>query len=156
MTLTLESKAAQKVCEQLSELLANSYTLLLKTQNYHWNVIDPRFSELHKLFETQVDELFEQVDQIAERIRMLGHRAPGTMAFFLENATLDEATGHSTGDEMIQTLARDHQSLSNWLQSKIPETQKLNDEGTADLYIELLRAHQKQSWMLLSHHHARG
>lgn len=152
MTSTSLENNVSQVCEDLSLLLSNMFTLFLKTYNYHWNVVDPRFSELHELFEKQVKEMFEQIDEIAERIRMLGQKTPATMKYFTENASLKEASGSLSGDEMIQSLARDHQALSTWLRDKIPEVQNLGDEGTADLYIQHLRAHDKTAWMLLSHH----
>lgn len=156
MTMTMETKTRQKIVEELSVHLANTYTLYVKTQNYHWNVIDPRFAQLHKLFEGQYQELAEQCDTIAERIRMLGQRAPGSMRFFLENTSLDEASDNVDGSEMIRQLAQDHETISNWLRSKISSTQELGDEGTADMYIQQLRAHDKNAWMLLSHTQGRN
>lgn len=156
MTMTMENKSRQKIAEELSLHLANTYTLYLKTQNYHWNVIDPRFAQIHKLFEGQYEELADQCDEIAERIRMLGQRAPGSFKFFLDNTELDEASNDVDGNEMIRQLAKDHETLSTWLRNKIASTQELGDEGTADMYIQHLRAHDKQAWMLLSHHQGRG
>lgn len=151
MTLTLEPKAQHQISEDLCQLLADTFMLYVKTLNFHWNVEDPRFSELHALFEKQYQELQGQADAIAERIRMIGGKAPGTMKEFLDISTLSEGNSQLSGDEMMKDLAIDHQTISKWLRSKIAPTQALGDEGSADLYIEFLRNHDKQAWMLLSH-----
>ena len=151
MTLTLEPKVCHKVAEELGTLLADTLILYVKTLNFHWNVEDPRFTELHKLFEGQYQELQEMGDEIAERIRMLRQPAPGTMREFLSLTNLSEAQTKLSGDEMIKHLALDRHAISKWLRSKIAATQDLGDEGTADLYIQHLRTHDKQAWMLESH-----
>ena len=151
MTTTLEPKACHIISQDLNLLLADTFVLYVKTLNYHWNVEDPRFNELHELFDKQYRELQEQADEIAERTRMLGSKSQGTMKEFLEAANLSEGQSNITGDEMIKDLALDHQAISKWLRSKIAPTQELGDEGTADLYIQQLRQHDKQAWMLLSH-----
>lgn len=148
---TLEPQTCHQVSADLTQLLADTYVLYLKTQNFHWNVVDPRFHSLHLFFESLYKELAEQVDEIAERIRQLGQKTPATMKHFLEITRLDEAGHTISGNEMLKHLALDHQSISKWLSGKIKETQDLGDEGTADLYIKLLRDHDKNAWMLLSH-----
>jgi starvation-inducible DNA-binding protein len=150
-TATAESKSHKKISEDLTQILADTYLLLLKTQNYHWNVVDPRFAQLHKLFEKQYEELFEQVDEIAERIRAIGGKTQASMRHFLQITSLDEANAHYSGDEMIRDLAQDRQILSGSLKSRIKETQDAGDEGTADLYIQLVKSHDKAAWMLQSH-----
>lgn len=155
MTAILEPTTCYALGQDLAIALASTYMLYLKTQNFHWNVEDPRFSELHKLFENQYQELSGETDEIAERMRMLGQKAPGTMRFFLENSFIQEASENLSGDEMIRQLAEDHQAISKWLRETIKKTQDLGDEGTADLYIQNLRAHEKQAWMLFSHHQKR-
>lgn len=97
ITTDLPTDESNISVEKLSILLANTYTLYLKTQNYHWNIVDPYFSDLHALFEKQYTELAENVDEIAERIRTLGAQAPGTFAEFLTLKTLDEAKTNLTG-----------------------------------------------------------
>lgn len=151
MTVTLEPKACHKIAEDLNQLLSDTFVLYVKTLNYHWNVEDPRFSELHALFERQYQELQAQADEIAERTRMLGEKSQGTMREFLDTTTLAEGQFTLNGDEMLKDLALDHQAIAKWLREKIPSTQELGDEGTADLYIQQLRQHDKQAWMLLSH-----
>lgn len=156
MTATIESSSLQKIGHDLAQVLSSTYMLFLKTQNFHWNLVDPRFMQLHLMFEKQYEELLEQVDEIAERMRMLGLKAPGTMNFFIENSFIEEGRENLSGDEMILQLAEDHQALAKWEREAIKRTQEAGDEGTADLYIQHLRAHDKQAWMLFSHHHKRG
>ena len=156
MTAILEPSTCYKLGQDLAVALASTYMLYLKTQNFHWNIEDPRFSQLHHLFQEQYEELAEQTDEIAERMRMLGQKSPGTMKFFLENSFIQEAAENLSGDEMIWQLAQDHQALSKWLLETIKKAQDLGDEGTADLYIQQLRAHDKQAWMLFSHHQKKG
>ena len=147
----LERDVCIEVGDTLSRVLANTYLLYLKTQNFHWNLVDPRFFSLHLLFEKQYEELAEAVDTIAERIRMVGGRAPGTMKQFLDLASLEEAEGEFSGDEMLSQLAEDHTELANRCRASIEDVSQLGDEGSTDLLIDLLRAHEKNAWMLRSH-----
>lgn len=140
----------QKTTEHLARLLANSYILYVKTQNFHWNVVDPRFSQLHKLFEKQYEELAEAIDTIAERMRALQVRAPGSLSEFLHLTELEEAKGKLSGDAMLRELAHDHEFISKELKPWIPEAQQAKDEGSADLFIGRLREHDKAAWMLRS------
>ena len=147
----VDNTISQGSAHDLSVMLADTYILYLKTQNFHWNVIDPRFQSLHKLFEHQYEELAEAVDGIAERIRTLDQRAPGTMHEFLDLTRLKEPRGVPSGDEMIKELAKDHQSISQFLNHLIEESLKNGDQGSADLMIERIRVHDKAAWMLKSH-----
>ncbi|MCB1113320.1 MAG: DNA starvation/stationary phase protection protein [Chlamydiia bacterium] len=156
MTPALEPNICQTMAKDLSVFLASSYALFLKTQNFHWNVKDPRFNELHALFEAEYRELLEQTDEIAERIRMLGQPSPGTFDAFKSLSFIDSPPEHLSGDEMIRHLGLDHQEISKWLTEAIKRAQECGDEGTADLYIQQMRAHDKQAWMLFSHLHERG
>ncbi len=142
---------AAPLAPSLQQLLADSYLLYLKTQNFHWNVEDPRFSSLHKLFEEQYEELAEAVDLIAERLRGLGVKAPASMRQFLALSTLREAEGEYSGDEMLRQLAEDHAAIAAGLPASIEQATRAHDEGTGDLFIERLRVHQKTAWMLRSH-----
>jgi starvation-inducible DNA-binding protein len=151
MVATIESKMQKKISEDLTQILADSYVLLLKTQNYHWNVVDPRFHFLHVLFEKQYETIFEEIDEVAERIRAIGMKSQATLRHFLQITTLEEANLHYTGDEMLRDLAQDHTAVSSFMRSKIKDTQEAGDEGTADLYIQLVRSHDKAAWMLMSH-----
>jgi starvation-inducible DNA-binding protein len=151
ITTDLPTDESNISVEKLSILLANTYTLYLKTQNYHWNVVDPYFSDLHALFEKQYTELAESVDEIAERIRTLGAHAPGTFAEFLTLKTLDEAKTNLTGQEMLKHLSNDHQAIIHDLRVYIKELQDSSDEGTKDFFIGRLKAHEKLSWIIQSH-----
>lgn len=148
---TLEEENAQKMAYDLSIFLADTYLVYLKTQNFHWNVKDPRFHSLHEFFEEQYKSLAEATDEIAERIRTLNAPAPGSFKEFLELTRLEEAKGTLSADEMLKQLINNHQSIVDWLKPMIEQTAKLGDQGTSDLYIERLRAHQKTVWMLKSH-----
>lgn len=149
-TATLE-KASKQVARELATLLADSYLLFVKTQNFHWNVEDPRFHSLHEFFEEQYKELFEAIDVIAERIRALGEKSPGSLKEFLELSRLEESPTNLSANEMIKTLLRDHESIIQWLKKEIDETAQLGDAGSSDLCINRIRAHEKTAWMLRSH-----
>ncbi len=152
MNVTLmKGKKMDAVIENLSRFLASTYVLYVKTQNFHWNVRGPRFHALHTLFEEQYRDLQDAVDTIAERIRALNHLSPGSMSEMLKLSQLSEAESSLTEDEMLSELAKDHETISRFLTEQIPLAQKEKDEGTADIYIERLRVHDKAAWMLRSH-----
>lgn len=137
--------------EFLKQILADTYVLYIKTQNFHWNLIDNRFGSLHKLFEKQYEELAEAVDLLAERIRVYSIPAPGSMKQFLKLATLQESEEIQDGDLMLVTLYQDHKTLSDLLIKGIRIADDHNDPGLADVFTERLRAHDKTAWMLRSH-----
>lgn len=139
------------ITKTLQVVLANTYVLYVKTQNFHWNVVDPNFLPLHKMFEEQYEELAEAADLIAERIRYFGVKAPGSLKDFLNLTTLKESEGKLSGLKMIKELLNDHEALAAQLIEAIKEAQKNGDEATADIYIERLRAHNKTAWILKSH-----
>ena len=147
----LEKSSIRQIAQELATLQADTYLLYIKTQNFHWNVTDPRFASLHLFFEGQYGELAESVDVIAERIRALGEKALGSMQEFLEFTRLEESKSTLSADEMLKALLHDHESIIQWLRSSIEQVQKLGDEGTADLFINRLRAHEKMAWMIRSH-----
>ena len=147
-TLTLDRSASQKISQHLEKWLADTYILTIKTQNFHWNVVDPRFHSLHEMFEEQYNQLNSSIDEIAERIRMLGMKTPASMKDFLEITTLDEETGNSTANEMILKLLDDHQTIASYLRAQIEEVNGMGDQGTGDLMIQRLRFHEKSAWML--------
>lgn len=150
-TALLEKKENKMIAEQLSVLLSDTYLLYVKTQNFHWNVCDPRFLSLHEFFEEQYQELAEAADTIAERIRAIGSKSPGTMQQFLSLTRLDEAKGNPKGDEMLKELLKDHESISQWLRTEVDLTAQAGDQGSSDLCVQRLRAHEKTSWMIRSH-----
>lgn len=145
------AKSGTTIVGLLSTLLADTYVLYVKTQNFHWNVTDPRFYSLHKFFEEQYEELAEACDTIAERIRAVGSKSPGSMKKFLSQTRLTEAEGNHTGQEMIKELLKDHESLIKELKKDAEASDKLGDAGTSDLCIQRLRSHEKTAWMLRSH-----
>jgi starvation-inducible DNA-binding protein len=146
-----ERAGMQSVVDTLMTCLADTYVLYVKTQNFHWNIVDPRFAMLHKLFEEQYEELAEASDAIAEQIRKLGEIAPASMRQFLEMSTLEEASGELSGDQMLKQLMSDHDNLARSLSEWIDHASNKGDQATADLYVNRLHAHQKAAWMLRSH-----
>lgn len=139
------------VIEALSHLLADNYTLYLKTQNFHWNVTGPHFSALHTLFQTQYEELAIANDDIAERIRALGATAPGSFAAFGKLASIKEAPEKSGWQDMVKTLADDQDNIGVTANKVLKLAQEVGDEPTIDLMIQRLNVHQKAAWMLRAH-----
>lgn len=139
------------LAKALSSLLADSYTLYLKTQNYHWNVTGPQFKSLHLQFEEQYTELAAAIDEIAERIRALGHTAPGSYAQFAELASIKEA-GHNVPDgiQMVKNLAEDNIALAKTAYKVIEAAEKAGDEVSVDLGVGRSTVHEKTAWMLES------
>ncbi len=153
-TSTLFSQSArQQIAQYLSQLVADTYLLYIKTQNFHWNVIDPRFHSLHEMFDDQYKQLAEAIDEIAERIRALESKAPGSMRQFLELTSLNESDANLTADKMIEELLSDHEQIAQSIRPHIEETSTLGDEGTADMLIQRLKYHERTAWMLRSHLH---
>lgn len=150
-TIALEPKVCSDIAQTLSQVLANTYVLYTKTQNFHWNLVDARFYSLHLLFEKQYEELADAVDLLAERMRMINAKAPGSMREFLELTLLEESVGSLSGNEMIRELNEDHIFCANALRPLVGEIADRGDEGTSDLFVSLLRAHEKNAWMLHSH-----
>jgi starvation-inducible DNA-binding protein len=143
----------QRVNAILSRILADQHVLYQKTRNYHWNLTGRRFHTLHELFEKQYRALVEAIDETAERIRMLGGVAPGSMSEFLTLASLKEDSGRLiSGEDAVEALAADHAACVRSLRKAIDETADANDDaGTADFLTDLIRAHEKTAWMLRSH-----
>ena len=145
------SNTQQNLLEAIKVLLADSYILLLKTQNYHWNVKGPSFFSLHNLFEENYRELFEANDEIAERIRALGHEAPGSFDAFSKIANIKEETGSPKALDMVANLAKDHARLAEDAEELIRAAEAANDDVTADLGVRRREVHQKTHWMLTAH-----
>jgi starvation-inducible DNA-binding protein len=136
----------------LAVLLANTYTLYLKTQNYHWNVKSTNFIMLHEFFEEQYQALAEAVDVIAERIKALSNRAPGSFEEFLELKTLPEAKREEINSQaMINDLIKDHTEIKHAIALLLEQARSENDDVTQDLLIGRLKYHEKTLWMLKSH-----
>jgi len=138
------------IAEGLAKLLADTYTLHLKTHNFHWNVTGPMFNSLHLMFETQYTELATAVDEIAERIRALGVKAPGSYAQFAELTSIKEETGMPEAQEMIAQLVKDQETVARTARAVLPLADAAGDEPTADLVTQRLQIHEKTAWMLRS------
>lgn len=139
-----------EIAEGLSRLLADSYTLYLKTHNFHWNVTGPMFSTLHTLFEQQYTELATAVDEIAERIRALGVFAPGSYKQYSELSSIREETGNPSASEMIKQLVEGQEAVAKTARSLFSLTEGAHDESTADLLTQRMQIHEKNAWMLRS------
>lgn len=140
----------QQIAEGLSRLLADTYTLYLKTHNFHWNVTGPMFQTLHLMFEAQYNELSLAVDAVAERIRTLGFPAPGTYKEYSQLTSIDEADGVPAAEEMIKELVAGQEAVVRTARSVFPLADAANDEPTADLLTQRMQIHEKTAWMLRS------
>ena len=138
------------IADGLSRLLADTYTLYLKTHNFHWNVTGPQFNTLHQMFETQYTELATAVDEIAERIRALGHPAPGSYAAFARLSSVREAEDVPSADEMLRQLVQDQETVVRTAREVFPLADEVNDEPTAGLLSDRMQIHEKTAWMLRS------
>ncbi|MEO1400435.1 MAG: Dps family protein [Cyanobacteria bacterium J06635_1] len=138
------------IAQGLSRLLADTYTLYLKTHNFHWNVTGPMFNTLHLMFEGQYNELALAVDAVAERIRALGFPAPGTYAEYAELSSISETKGVPTAEEMIKLLVEGQEAVVRTARSIFPVVDEANDEPTADLLTQRMQIHEKTAWMLRS------
>jgi starvation-inducible DNA-binding protein len=139
-----------KIAEGLSRLLADTYTLYLKTHNFHWNVTGPMFQTLHLMFEQQYTELAMAVDLIAERIRALGYPAPGTYSEFAQLSSIPETSGVPKATDMIRLLVEGQEAVVRTARSIFPLVEEVNDEPTADLLTQRMQVHEKTAWMLRS------
>ena len=138
------------IVDGLSRLLADTYTLYLKTHNFHWNVKGPMFQTLHLMFETQYTELADAVDLIAERIRALGSPAPGTYSMFSALTAIKEPDGVPDAQEMIRQLVKDQETVVKTARSMFKAVDQAGDEPTADLLTQRMQVHEKTAWMLRS------
>ena len=146
----ISDKDREAIAAGLSRLLADSYTLYLKTHNYHWNVTGPQFNTLHTMFEQQYTELATAVDEIAERIRALGVTAPGSYKAFAELTSIDEAAGGESAEEMIRQLVLGQEAVVRTAREAFPAADAANDEPSADLLTQRMQIHEKNAWMLRS------
>ena len=144
-----EAKRTQ-IADGLSHLLADTYTLYLKTHNYHWNVTGPMFTTLHTMFEQQYTELALAVDEIAERIRALGIFAPGSYSSYAKLTQIEEETGVPKAEDMIDQLVLGQEAVIRTAREIFPIVEDANDEPTADLLTSRMQIHEKTAWMLRS------
>jgi starvation-inducible DNA-binding protein len=140
----------RSIAEGLSRLLADNFTLYLKTHNFHWNVKGPMFQTLHVMFMEQYNELWLALDAIAERIRALGFPAPGTAAEYAKLSSIAETPGVPEAKEMVRLLVQGHEAVAKTARKIFPAVEKASDEPTADLLTQRLQVHEKTAWMLRS------
>ena len=140
----------QKIAQGLSALLADSYTLYLMTHNFHWNVTGPQFNSLHQMFMAQYTEQWNAIDIIAERIRALGHPAPGTYKEFVNLASIKEVEGVPNANDMVRHLVAAQEATARTARKLYPVVEAANDQPTADVLTQRLEVHEKTAWMLRS------
>ena len=146
----LEPKQRKSIAAGLARVLADSYTLYLKTHNFHWNVTGPMFQTLHLMFETQYNELALAVDQVAERIRALGLPAPGTYAEFAKLTSIPEDKGVPKAQDMIRLLVTGHETVARTAREAFAKAEAAGDQPSCDLLTQRMQAHEKSAWMLRS------
>jgi starvation-inducible DNA-binding protein len=146
----ISADARLKIAQGLSALLADSYTLYLMTHNFHWNVTGPQFNSLHQMFMAQYTEQWNAIDVIAERIRALGHAAPGTYKEFVKLASIKEVEGVPNADEMVRYLVAAQEATARTARKLYPVVEAANDQPTADVLTQRLEVHEKTAWMLRS------
>jgi starvation-inducible DNA-binding protein len=150
INIGIEEQDRSEIAQGLSHLLADTYTLYLKTHNFHWNVTGPMFQTLHLMFEQQYNELALAVDLIAERIRALGFPAPGTYKEFANLSSIPEEDGVPDAEEMIRKLVEGQEAVVRTARSLFPAVERSHDEPTADLLTQRMQVHEKTAWMLRS------
>ncbi|WP_395374302.1 Dps family protein [Marinicella sp. W31] len=150
INIGLEKNHRTDIAKGLKKLLANSYTLYLKTHNYHWNVTGPMFLTLHNLFEEQYTDLATAVDEIAERIRALGEFAPGSYKAYSELTDIEEETDIPSAEQMIQNLLISNEVLVRHARELLANNNLDHDDATADLITQRMQIHEKSAWMLRS------
>lgn len=150
INIGLTDKQREDIAHGLSKVLADTYTLYLKTHNYHWNVKGRMFRTLHLMFEEQYNELALAVDLVAERIRALDYLAPGSYSEFAELSSVKESKGSVSATEMIKQLVEDQETVARTCRELFPIVDEANDQPTADLLTIRLQTHEKTAWMLRS------
>ncbi len=144
----IDERQRKAIADGLSHLLADTYTLYLKTHNYHWNVTGPMFNTLHLMFETQYNELALAVDLIAERIRALGYPAPGSFAQYARLSVIEESENIPSAEEMIADLVKGQEAVVRTARKVFPVADDAADEPTTDLLTQRMQTHEKTAWML--------
>ena len=146
----IDTKDRKAIADGLSRLLADSYALYLKTHNFHWNVTGPMFQTLHTLFMEEYTEQWNALDLIAERIRALGHPAPGSYKQFAKLSSIPDEEGVPAARDMIRQLVEAQEAVARTARSVFPTVEKAGDQPTADLLAQRLQVHEKNAWMLRS------
>lgn len=150
INIGISEKDRKSIAEGLSHVMADTYSLYLKTHNYHWNVTGPMFQTLHLMFEQQYNELWIAVDMVAERIRALGHFAPGTYKALTALSSITEDESIPPATEMIRSLVKGHEQVATTARKLFSIAEKASDQPTADLLTQRLEIHEKTAWMLRS------
>jgi starvation-inducible DNA-binding protein len=150
LNIGISNEDRLQIASGLSKLLADSYTLYLKTHNFHWNVEGPQFNTLHLMFEQHYTELALAVDEIAERIRALGVKAPGSYSAFAKLTSIDEVSGEESAEEMIRQLVLGQEAVVRTARTALKPAAAAGDEPTADLLTQRMQIHEKNAWMLRS------
>ncbi len=150
MNIGIDKKDREKVANHLSKLLADTYSLYLKTHSFHWNITGPQFNSLHTMFETQYNELWLAADEVAERIRTLDVFAPGSYSQFGKLTSIKEETGVPDWKDMVGQLVEGHEIAAATSRDTIKAADAAGDEGTADMVTGRLKQHEKTAWMLRS------
>ena len=148
INIGISAKDRARSAEALSRLLADTYTLYLKTHGYHWNVEGPHFQQLHIQFMEQYTEMWTAVDDLAERIRALGHKAPGSYAQFVSLATIKEEDGEPNWQTMVRNLAEGHEQVARTAREVLRIAEDICDDATADVVTPRITLHEKTAWML--------
>ncbi|WAW09030.1 DNA starvation/stationary phase protection protein [Oxalobacter vibrioformis] len=150
INIGMNVKDRENISKGLSRILAESFLLYMKTHNYHWNVKGPMFQTLHVMFEEQYTELWNALDEIAERIRSLGFAAPGTLKEYLKLASIKEIDGVPGAEDMIRDVLAGSEAVSRLSRDVLELADKAGDDPTVDLLTERMQVHEKNAWMLRS------
>jgi starvation-inducible DNA-binding protein len=148
INIGISEKDRARSAEALSRLLADTYTLYLKTHGYHWNVEGPHFQSLHIQFMDQYTEMWTAVDELAERIRALGHKTPSSYAQFMALATIKEEDGEPSWQDMVRNLAQGHEQVAKTAREVLRIAESISDDATADVVAPRITLHEKTAWML--------
>jgi starvation-inducible DNA-binding protein len=150
INIGIDTKNREQIAGALSKVLADTYTLYMKTHNFHWNVKGPMFQTLHLMFEQQYNELWLAVDAVAERIRALGFPAPGTYKQFVTLSSIKEDDGVPKAEDMIRRLVEGHETTARTARDAFKLAAEINDQPTCDLLTQRMQIHEKTAWMLRS------
>ena len=150
INIGIEPKDRERIAESLSRVLADTFSLYMETHAFHWNVEGPMFSTLHQMFMEQYTELWNALDEIAERIRALGFLAPGSYSQFEHLSSIDPVKGSPDAMEMVRLLVSGHEAVARTARAAFPAAEKAGDESTCDLLTQRLQIHEKTAWMLRS------
>ena len=150
MDTGISTKDRAAIAKGLSRLLADTYVVYLKTHNFHWNVEGPMFQTLHQMFMEQYTETWNAIDLVAERIRSLGHYAPGTYKEYLELARVKETPGQPRAEQMVRLLIEGQEAIVRTAREVLPIAEQADDQPTLDLLTQRMQVHEKNAWMLRS------